>query len=302
MYEPPPVSCDDIVRAVNTAKRQSPTYESILEFYQKVFVAREQSVFNVHLEPVVIEAAILSAKIKGRLPLISLPEFPVDVEVSSALMDRLFQIAITHNPGLTTAAGILAEAFQSKIIEPRMLFFALLNENDEIFHNVARNLKIDGQALSFFIYNGLYPSIRAASQQLAATYLNPEAESDGATCPVCGSPPALAALQKEGRRQLICSFCSHAWTFRRICCPFCANTDTRRLQYFYNPQEPGYRVDLCDACRRYIKTVDTEKLSRPFYPPLEQVVTLHLDFKATELGYVGAIEGLDADGQKPAGA
>jgi FdhE protein len=286
-----PVSGDHIIAAVNAAKRQSPAYEKILEFYQKVFVAQEQAVFQVRLDPVVIGPELLAAKAKGRLPLIGLSEFPVDVKVSAMLIDRLCHIAMTDNPGLSEGAKILASALASQKIDAGALFSGLLNEDDALFRQVSHSSGIDSQALSFFIYNSLYPSIRAASQQLAAAYLNPHAEADGDHCPVCGSPPLLAVLEKESRRQLICSFCRHAWAFRRICCPFCGNTDTGRLQYFYSPQEPGCRVDLCDACRRYLKTIDAAKLERPFYPSLEQVVTLHLDLKAAELGYASAVKG-----------
>jgi len=36
--------------------------------------------------------------------------------------------------------------------------------------------------------------------------------------------------------------------------------------------------------KKYVKTVDTRKIDRFFYPPLEQIATLHLDMKANETG------------------
>ena len=44
-------------------------------------------------------------------------------------------------------------------------------------------------------------------------------------------------------------------------------------------------MDVCDACRKYIKTVDSRQLARTSYPPLEQIASLHLDVTAGEAGY-----------------
>ena len=56
------------------------------------------------------------------------------------------------------------------------------------------------------------------------------------------------------------------------------------MSYFYSEEEKEYRVDVCDGCGKYIKTVDIRKTDRLLYPPLEQVSTLHLDIQAREKG------------------
>jgi FdhE protein len=88
-----------------------------------------------------------------------------------------------------------------------------------------------------------------------------------------------------GERFLLCSFCGHKWSSRRLYCTFCDNTDSITLNYIYSDEEKEYRVDLCDKCKKYIKTIDTRKTERIIYPPLEQVATLHLDTKAKEMRY-----------------
>jgi FdhE protein len=59
--------------------------------------------------------------------------------------------------------------------------------------------------------------------------------------------------------------------------------------YLYSEEEKEYRVDACESCRKYIKTVDTRVLGRRAYPPLEQVASLHLDLKAAEAGYTAGL-------------
>ncbi len=47
----------------------------------------------------------------------------------------------------------------------------------------------------------------------------------------------------------------------------------------------AYRIDLCDNCRQYIKTIDTRKLTHDPNLYLEDMTTLHLDILATTQGY-----------------
>ncbi|MCP4691801.1 MAG: formate dehydrogenase accessory protein FdhE, partial [Desulfobacterales bacterium] len=96
----------------------------------------------------------------------------------------------------------------------------------------------------------------------------------------------LSVLRDQGARGLVCGFCSHEWASKRIYCPFCENTDSETLQYFYSDDEKEYRVDVCDKCKNYVKTMDLNKCDRIFHPPLELVSTLHLDMKARESGYL----------------
>ena len=54
-------------------------------------------------------------------------------------------------------------------------------------------------------------------------------------------------------------------------------------------EEKGLRVNGCDACSKYIKTVDTRVLKHPLYPMLELVSSLHLDIMAKEKGLESGI-------------
>ena len=91
-------------------------------------------------------------------------------------------------------------------------------------------------------------------------------------------------LRDEGERFLTCSLCAHEWRSQRIYCPFCDNKDQQTLHYFFSEEERDYRVDVCDKCKRYIKTIDTRKVKRPVYSFVEQISTLHLDMLAQEQG------------------
>ncbi len=113
------------------------------------------------------------------------------------------------------------------------------------------------------------------------------------SCPVCGNLPAIQRLKREdGRRMLRCSFCATEWYFRRVMCPFCGNEDHNTLRYFFvdesSPVEkPAFRVDVCDRCKSYIKTLDERKLPESEKPDLylENLSTVYLDVLAQRDGY-----------------
>jgi FdhE protein len=67
-------------------------------------------------------------------------------------------------------------------------------------------------------------------------------------------------------------------------CPFCNNKDQESLQFFYAEEEKTHRVDLCDKCHQYIKTVDLRTIGDTDFL-LEDLATLHLDIVASERGY-----------------
>lgn len=113
------------------------------------------------------------------------------------------------------------------------------------------------------------------------------------SCPVCGSYPAIERLMRDdGKRMLRCSLCGTEWHFKRIMCPFCSNEDQNSLRFFVVEEETpteksAFRVDVCDKCKIYIKTLDERKLPESEKPDLylENLNTIYLDILAQKDGY-----------------
>jgi formate dehydrogenase maturation protein FdhE len=112
-------------------------------------------------------------------------------------------------------------------------------------------------------------------------------------CPVCGSQPERGELRIDvGERLLQCSSCSFKWRFKRVVCPFCGNEDHEKLRYF-NTEADGkaYRVDVCEACKKYIKTIDLREVQEDIVLPVDDIGTLHLDMIAEKEGYTRGVPG-----------
>ncbi len=134
---------------------------------------------------------------------------------------------------------------------------------------------------------------------LAFTFLQPYAEFariqsrlqlDGYThplCPFCSRKPAIGVLRPLGdgaQRKLMCGFCLAEWEFRRVVCPGCGQEDHAKLPVYTAETFPHIRVECCDACRTYIKSIDLSKDGRAD-PFVDELASIPLDLWAQEHGY-----------------
>lgn len=280
---------DQVKKAVRALKNIRPAYTTLLDFYERIFEAQEESAGRIHIDPVTVSGELLAVKIKEKFPLINLDEFAIDAAAAEDLFSRICRIAEEAGGDMSGSAKTIGIAVETGKLDPRSLFTGLLKEDDAIFEKIAGELEIDKKALAFITYNSMKPSLALCAEKLS-TRLDKTGVWGKGYCPICGSQPGLSMFEGEGERFLFCGFCWHKYPARRIYCPFCENMDAETLEYFYSEEEEEYRVDICNKCKKYIKTIDTRKTDRIIYPPLEQVATLHLDIKAKETGLENGLE------------
>jgi FdhE protein len=110
----------------------------------------------------------------------------------------------------------------------------------------------------------------------------------GNRCPFCAGAPQLSILDQPGEsgggRWLQCATCLTTWPFRRVLCPWCGEEDERRLGYFQADDLEHLRLDACDTCRRYLKSVDLTRNGLAV-PLVDEVAGAALDVWARERDY-----------------
>jgi FdhE protein len=109
-----------------------------------------------------------------------------------------------------------------------------------------------------------------------------------ALCPFCRGKPLAGVLRPEGdgaKRFLMCALCSTEWPFLRILCPACGEEAVDKLAVFTATDFSHVRVEGCDSCRHYIKTVDLTKNGHAV-PVVDELATIPLNLWAHEHGYV----------------
>jgi formate dehydrogenase maturation protein FdhE len=108
-----------------------------------------------------------------------------------------------------------------------------------------------------------------------------------ARCPVCASAPSVGVLREDGhgaRRTLVCARCMTEWPYRRVVCTGCGEEEFDKLPVYTAETLPHVRVEACDRCRRYLKTVDLSKNGLAV-PIVDDVASVSLDLWAREAGY-----------------
>jgi len=149
-------------------------------------------------------------------------------------------------------------------------------------------------------WDGTHPQKQEIEQFIARAFLQPYAEAlrshsqpqnsmhTPTQCPFCGRRPGLGTLRplgEGGQRSLVCSFCLAEWPFRRIFCPGCGEEDYRKLPVYTAEEIEHVRVDACDSCKTYLKTVDLTRNGLA-EPVVDEIAAIPLDLWAREQGYV----------------
>ena len=195
-----------------------------------------------------------------------------DVPVLLTFFPQLITLARrAGSPALAQAAGTLEQDSSEDRLE-------LL---ESIWQHQVESRQLTGED-AFFAQALLQPY---------AEYLarNAGSPGDGSAplCPFCGSKPLLAVLRPEGdgaKRFLLCSLCSTEWVFRRVLCPNCGEEDKDKLPIFAAQEFDYVRMEACDTCRTYIKSVDLSKNGNAV-PVVDELATVPLNFWAQENNY-----------------
>ena len=278
---------EQIQVAADALKRRQPDLTALLTFYESIYQFQEAEKSQVQIGPMRLDASALKQRLNEAAPLAAPPEFRFDVSSCARMFTSVCRLIRNSENRMADSVQPLQERFDQ---ESRIdaLCTHLLEGNDTYFNDMASQLQIDKTSIAFVAYHSIRPSVLVCAEQLAA-YLNAEQDINNRHCSVCGHLPGMAVLEKEGRRRLSCSFCEHRWAVRRVFCPYCGETDPTQLQYFYSDPDSEYRIDVCDHCHYYLKTIDTRKTDRPVYLPLEHVASLHMDINAQDKGYQSAV-------------
>jgi len=108
-------------------------------------------------------------------------------------------------------------------------------------------------------------------------------------CPRCGGPPWIAwrrsgSGDEAAQRLLGCGVCGTERPLGRIACAACGQTEPTKLAVFQTERHPAVRIEACDACLHYVKSIDLTTDGRAI-PEVDDLCSLSLDLWAAEQGY-----------------
>jgi len=76
----------------------------------------------------------------------------------------------------------------------------------------------------------------------------------------------------------------HEWGFLRISCPACGEDRFEALAVFTSDHFMHVRLDACESCHHYLKTIDMTKDGLAV-PAIDELAAVSLDIWAAEMQY-----------------
>lgn len=266
---------------IERLKKRNPAYKELLDFYSRIIEQMSSNNPSLNVKPAPVKKEVMKIQVAEGFPLLNKEDFILDLPSSSELFAAICIIA----KDATTKMKKNIQKIDTAVKAGKLNREKLLEKHSDpaYLDKIAKKFKLDRNILNFLIHMSIKPSLIANADKMKEqvdlkNWLR-------GYCPVCGSLPLISELKGEGQRYWLCSFCGFNWPGERLKCPYCENTDHEKLHFLYAEGQEAYRVDLCDKCKQYIKTVDSRKLD---YEPdlnLEDIVTIHLDIIASGKGY-----------------
>jgi FdhE protein len=189
------------------------------------------------------------------------------------------------------AGRLLRAVADSRLSLTQLMGATFRGERTELAR-LSRRVRVPQRSLAWLATLLLRPYVSAAARELAVhvgRFLSEHTFWPHPYCPVCGHEPFMAILTRpSGRRQVECSLCATRWEVRRGTCVFCGEEHREGAGFLYYDLESPYRVEVCDKCRRYIKSVDARKTAADREPVLmaEDLATLYFDVLARRKRYL----------------
>jgi FdhE protein len=131
--------------------------------------------------------------------------------------------------------------------------------------------------------------LRPYAEVLAARGVTLERPRHEGHCPACGNGAVVSARREVpesmgAARSLVCALCGTEWPFARIRCAACHEEDPAKLPSFRTEAHPAVRIEACETCKHYVKSLDLTLDARPL-PEVDDLVSLAMDLWAVEEGW-----------------
>ncbi|MDR3641223.1 MAG: formate dehydrogenase accessory protein FdhE [Humidesulfovibrio sp.] len=259
--------------------------ESLVTLVERVLPLTRQARLTAQVPLPAREAMAPADALFAGSPLLLRQDFPFDMDQALTLVPQLLDILAATGEDAAAVSATLRQAMATGELDVKAALTALPAGDDAIFAHWRQALPGSPRALDFIITSALAPSLAAAAEKLAP--LLPEnLPHEHGHCPLCGSLPYISLLrEKEGQRFGVCSFCGFEYRIQRIACAYCDEHAQDKLKLFRVAEYPGVRVDVCETCNMYIKTLDFRELDKDTLPALDDMASVALDILAQQQGY-----------------
>ena len=254
--------------------------------YEFLKAWREQS-FNLESPVLSVSETDLEQALQAGQPLVTLvpPAIPADAYAGAVAL--VAGLLAEHQSGeaAAQASAVKAAVQKSSPSDRQALAEAVLGGSG--LEQWAAERGLVPELLTTLASLALQPFMAQHARALAAVApLGLWRQND---CPVCGSAADVCRIDPDNLRFLHCPTCDTQWEHHRLSCPTCNTDDVKKVNLLTVEDLKPWRVEVCDACGGYTKTLDQRHgglLARPRVDLfLEDARTLQLNVLAEEEGY-----------------
>jgi FdhE protein len=264
-----------VLDALQKATDEDPDLSTYFESYRALYEAQALAKAGISASLEMVDDEALQARLAQGLPMLSFDQLPLEPERFAELVSEVAGLLEEHEPDL--AGQALCDDGADCLALARQRFRDMQARTDESVDDSEATLAEVSVDLALNPY-----------LEWAAEFVLPHVDQQRwrrKYCPVCGGSPDFSYLEEDaGTRYLLCSRCSGSWLYHRLGCPFCGTSDHTKISYYLG-DDKVYRLYVCQACQRYLKTIDLRGLARQVQFPVERVTTLSMDVAAHEAGY-----------------
>ena len=271
---------DKNLQRLRQVRERKPNYREVLDLAERLLIEKCRARDERPLSTFPIDPVKAQKNLEEGIPYLRFPEPLFDSSRVGEYFSCLLESFRELNPARYQALKKSTEVKNWKL--DQALGRLLQNKLSE--NTLEEELGPEGNLLFFFLVQSLKPVFENRAEEWRAALK--EFSWNQGFCPFCGGFAGMGEIRAEGRRFLHCLLCGTEWEFPRIQCPYCRNQDHEQHTYFQVEGESENRVDICLACRHYLKTVDSRELEGPLDFEVEDYLTLHLDHLAQEEGYL----------------
>ncbi len=278
------------LKTIEDYKSTNPHYTDLLDILADILILREEYRKKMKDSIFCVEESLIAQKMEGGLPLIDIAGKQYDLSRPKKYFDALVSIAEKRMPEV---GKNIVNLIKNEEFDWEKMIRASFERQEEKVQDDTRTKVLSSQnddqenfdLIDMFTEESLRPELENIAEKYGAA-IEKAGWSEG-YCPICGKEPKIGEIREseDGKRYLFCHQCGFKWHFLQIKCPFCGNDEQHTLAYFEVEGEEHYRVDVCNKCRRYIKTVELPKSSEEPNMDVEDIATLHLDMIAYDEGY-----------------
>lgn len=260
-------------RQLESIARSQPETATWLALYRVALDAGENPAWDIAAAATTLHPAPAEPG-----PLLTGATVPIPPGLVADLFDRLFRAVAGNDRSTGAFRDAVAEIDLTDLLQ------AAINQDGGRVYELATGAGVDTAALAAIAQLATLPPLQALRRRFAATVPSPW---DHGFCPVCGAWPVLAEVRGlERARRLRCGRCGGDWGMMALRCPFCLTHDHRQIGSLI-PADGGEarRVETCDHCHGYIKTVTTLRGWAGDEVGLADLSSIDLDLAALERDY-----------------